>query len=120
VEEDQTGLLVDAIITFINFFFGNQEQKLTHFFFPFIRALQSNLDLHTPLFTYFRFPYYIFKRITLNRYSNLIYILHLMYSNSIYVLSKVRISNTGVCILKYKGHIQLHGDFGESVPQDFP
>ncbi len=41
-----------------------------------------------------------------------------MYSNSIYVLSKVRILNTGVRILKYKSPIELDGDFEELVQQD--
>jgi hypothetical protein len=41
-----------------------------------------------------------------------------MYLNSIYVLSKVRIMYTGVLISKYKGPIELHGDFSESVHQD--
>jgi hypothetical protein len=73
----------------------------------------------TPLFMYFQFRYCFLERITLNTYSNLIYILHLTYSNLIYVLSKVRILNTGVCTSKYKGPIELHGNFGESVQQDW-
>jgi hypothetical protein len=52
-------------------------------------------------------------------YSNSIYVHHLMYSNSIYVLSKVRITNTGLRISKYEGPIELHGDFGELVHQDW-
>jgi hypothetical protein len=82
-------------------------------------AVQSNHDLRTSLFTYFRFKYCFFFFGTY--YSK--YILKfelrtsLNYSNSIYVLSKVGISNTGVRISKYKGSIELHGDFGESVQQ---
>jgi hypothetical protein len=45
-------------------------------------------------------------------------ILHLTYLNSIYLLSKVFILNTGVRISKYKGPIELHGDFGILVQQD--
>ncbi len=82
---------------------------------------QSNLDLRTPLFTYFWFTYYFFfvELITLNAYSNSIYLLHLTYSNLIYVLSKLRIWNTGVRVSKYKGPIELHGDFGESVQRNW-
>jgi hypothetical protein len=49
----------------------------------------------------------------------LIYVLHLTCSNSIYVLSKVCITNTGVRISKYNGSLELHGDFGESFHQDW-
>jgi hypothetical protein len=48
--------------------------------------IQSNVDLRTPLHTYFRFTYYFFKRITLYTYSNSIYVLCFTYLNSIYVL----------------------------------
>ncbi len=65
------------------------------------------------------FFFFFLENITLNTYSNLIHVLHLTYSNLIYALSKVRILNTGVRISKYKGPIELHGDFGESVQQDW-
>jgi hypothetical protein len=77
---------------------------------------QSSIYVHLYLRT-FDLRTIVIEPITLYTYSNLIYVLHLTYSNSIYVLSKVSISNNRVCILKYKGPIELHGDFGESVQQ---
>ncbi len=42
------------------------------------------------------------------RTQNLIYILHLTYLNSIYILSKAGIMNTGVQISKYKGPLEFY------------
>ncbi len=81
-------------------------------------ALQSNLDLRTPIYVLSIYVLFIFN-VLLWIHSNSICVLHLMCSNSIYVLSKVRILNTGVLISKYEGPIELHGDFGESVQQDW-
>jgi hypothetical protein len=63
--------------------------------------VQSNLDLPTPPYAYFRFTYLFFifyTRITLNTYSNLIYVLCLIYSNLIYVLCATY-SNL-ICVLR--------------------
>jgi hypothetical protein len=83
-----------------------------------LKTMIHTTVVRTLLFTYFHLHTFSFERITLNMYSNLIYVLHLTYLNAIYVLSQVCILNTGVRISKYKGPIELHGDFGELVQQD--
>ncbi len=49
-------------------------------------AIQSNLNIRTPLYTYFRFTHIFFKRMTRFTYLNSLYILCFRYSNLIYVL----------------------------------
>ncbi len=91
---------------------------------PVVRLVSALYKIHTyartgkPRFTYSSiYVLLIYLLIFLNasiyiRTQNSIYILHLAYLHLIYVLSKVRITNTGVGILKYEGPIELHRDVG--------
>ncbi len=77
----------------------------------------TQLYSQTSIYVLLYLVLFFFEPITLYMYSNSIYVLHLTYLNSIYVLSKVRILNAGVRISKYEGPKELHGDFGGSVQQ---